>query len=298
MTELHFLDAVFVPRDLPPRRSGLRLADVVGELAAIAIRHRRQQPPAIMRSGQMNLRDARKIAAGGVGIFALRCPELVKINLLEEVQVGLGSLALVGIASIENPCAVGRPRCAAAAGGVLHTDDAVGQTLAGFSAVKMQRALLAAVFGKADGDQFPIGRRHEPIHRDLTLRLNLVRVEHDFLRRQIICRSEGDEQSLLLRRLELQREQPPWTRHESAVGRRVFPVEGRELRLDARAVTPRIQPSARVFVLRRSPRLHRRRTGFLQPAVIVHDFHAVILIGDGFLVGGRNGGVDGHGDGE
>ena len=190
---------------------------MVGELAAVAIRHRGQEPPAIMRNGQMNLRDARKFTAGGVGVFALRSAELVEINLLKEVQVGLGALALVGIAGVENRCAVRRPRGTAAAGGILHAGDAVGQTLAGIGAVEMQRALLTAVLGEADGNQFPIGRRHEPIHRDLPLRLKLVWVEHDFLGCQVSCRSDRDEQSLLLRRLELQCKEPPRARHDPAV---------------------------------------------------------------------------------
>mgnify|MGYP007029164926 CR=1 FL=1 len=54
----------------------------------------------------------------------------------------------------------------------------------------MERAFLAAVFGKADGDQFPIGRRHEPIHRDLTLRFDLVRIEHDLLHLVVVDQTQ------------------------------------------------------------------------------------------------------------
>ena len=220
----------------------------------------------------------------------------MKIDLLEEIQISIGSFAFVRIAGVENRLSIGRPRHAAAARGILHTGDPVGQMLSVFRPVKVQRAFFTAVFGKTNRDQFSIGRRHEPIHRHLSLRLDLIRIEHDFLRREIVRRCERNEQPLLLRRLKLQRKKSARTRHETAVRRRVLCIKRCELRLDLHTLRPRIEPGPRVFVLSIRPRLHRWRTRFLQPAIFVHDFDAVILVSDGFRYSLRSSGSDGHGD--
>jgi hypothetical protein len=48
MAEVDLFDAIFMPGDLSPRRACLGFAEVMRELAAIAIRHAGEQPAAII----------------------------------------------------------------------------------------------------------------------------------------------------------------------------------------------------------------------------------------------------------
>jgi hypothetical protein len=116
MAEVDLFDAILMACDLTPRRACLGFAEVMRELAAIAIRHGGEQPAAIIRGVQLDLGDAWKVFSGGVFIAADGCAELVKIDLLVEVQIGLGALACVRIARVEDAFAVRRPCRAAAAG--------------------------------------------------------------------------------------------------------------------------------------------------------------------------------------
>lgn len=217
MTECDFFDAVLMAGNLPPLSIFLGLAKVMRIFAAIAVGHAGEEPSPIIGCFQIDLRYAWKIAASGIHVGARRRSELVKIDLLEEVQICLGLLALMRVAGVEDRSAIGSPGCAAAASGVLHAADAVRKMLAGFRVVKMQRALFAAVLGEADGDQFAIGRGNEPIHRHLSFGFDLIGIKHHLFRCQIVRRRQRDQQPLLLRRLELQGEQQSRTGDDAAV---------------------------------------------------------------------------------
>lgn len=120
----------------------------------------------------------------------------------------------------------------------------------------------------------------------MSVGFELIWIEHDLFRSMIIRRRKRDQ--LLLRRLELKREQPSWPRHDAAMRRSVFCIERGDGLLNPSTVRTRIQPRTRVVVLRTGPCLYRWRPGLLKSAVIVHDFYAAIIIGDGLLLSLRS----------
>ena len=98
LAELDHLDPVLEPRELMPRPGGV--AQVMGEVAAVAVGDRGQEPLAVLARGEFNLRDARKIAAQLIRVGADRRAEFVKPDLLVKMQVALRPLA--GVA--DNAC--------------------------------------------------------------------------------------------------------------------------------------------------------------------------------------------------
>ncbi len=99
-------------------------------------------------------------------------------------------------------------------------------------------------------------------------------------------------------RLEFEGEEDAGASDETAMGGRVFGVEGGELFLDGDAIGACVEPCARVLVLRDGPCLDCGRVGVFEPAVVVDDRDAVVDVGDGFFFGGWDGGGGGHDGGE
>jgi len=102
----------------------------------------------------------------------------------------------------------------------------------------------------------------------------------------------------LFRRLEFEREEDAGAGDEAAVGGRVFGVEGGELFLDGGAIGACVEPCARVLILRDGPCFDGGRVGVFEPAVVVDDRDAVVDVGDGYSLGGWEGGGGGHEGGE
>ena len=176
------------------------------ELAAIAVRHAREQVFPVLARLQFDLRDARKIFAQFVGVLLRRCAKLVEINLLEEMLVRGGPFLGRGIARVENPGAVRVPRRAAAARRILHARNFVRPPLTRGRVVNVERAVLAALLRKRHRHQLAVPRRHEPVNRHAAVRRELVRIEHHRFVREVARRFERDEHRLLRGRLELEQE--------------------------------------------------------------------------------------------
>ncbi|MEY5014965.1 MAG: hypothetical protein RIS92_1323, partial [Verrucomicrobiota bacterium] len=62
----------------------------------------------------------------------------MEIDFLEEVEIGVGAFTGVGVAGVKDAAAVGKPRSAAASGGVLNARDAVAQAFAGVGAKEVE----------------------------------------------------------------------------------------------------------------------------------------------------------------
>ena len=84
MPNARLLDLIGELRQLLPG-GAIWPQQVVGEIAAIAVRNGRQNGFTVARSLERDLGDPRKIFAHRVGVARLRCSEFVKINLLIEV---------------------------------------------------------------------------------------------------------------------------------------------------------------------------------------------------------------------
>ena len=79
------------------------VAQVVGKIAAVTIRHGCQKPLAIFPGIEPDFRDAGKILADNIFVLGRRRAEFVKPNLLVEIEVHLRPLALVRVTGVENP---------------------------------------------------------------------------------------------------------------------------------------------------------------------------------------------------
>ena len=115
MAEDDGFDAVFVAGDLTPWSAVFGFAEVVGEFTAIAIGDSGVEPAAVVGGFEFDFGDAWEVAPGAVRVGGDGSVEFMEVDLLEEVEVGLGFLALVGITRVEDAAAVGEPCGAAAA---------------------------------------------------------------------------------------------------------------------------------------------------------------------------------------
>ena len=70
------------------------------DLAAVAVLHAREHEPAVVGGLELGLRDAREVLAQLVRVVRTVGAELVEVDLLEEVQVRLGGLAMPGVAGV------------------------------------------------------------------------------------------------------------------------------------------------------------------------------------------------------
>src|SRR5262249_24128599 len=104
--------------DLLP--SALRPEQIMGEIAAVAVRHGRQNVLPIMRFPKCDLCYPREVFAYRVSVCAVGRPDLMKINLLIKIQISIRPLAFPRKASVINSAAIPVPRRASAGRGILH----------------------------------------------------------------------------------------------------------------------------------------------------------------------------------
>ena len=90
------------------------------EIAAIAVGHGGENVFSIARSFELDLGDAGKVFADGIGVLGIGRPDFMKINLLIKIQVRIWSLALTGKSRVINSGSVRVPSRAPAGGGILH----------------------------------------------------------------------------------------------------------------------------------------------------------------------------------
>src|SRR5207244_12488174 len=80
------------------------------------------QPVApIFRASQLDRGDARKVLSQRVGVLLCSCAQRVKIDLLVEIQVSVGPLAMPWIARVVKPRAIRVPGDAASSRAAVDT---------------------------------------------------------------------------------------------------------------------------------------------------------------------------------
>lgn len=144
------------------------------------------------------------------------------VDLLMEPEIRRRTIVMVRVAGVKDPQAIRFPGRAAAPGGILDPWNTIGQGLQGFQVVKMQGALLAAVFRQADRHAVVVRRWRNPIDGHMAFGLQFVGIEQDPLRDRMTrrCHCQHDQQALLFRWLELEGNKAAWSRDESAIGMR------------------------------------------------------------------------------
>src|ERR1700676_3598644 len=95
------------------------------EFTAIAIGNAREDIFAIVRGAQEDLSDARKLLADGVFVLGRGRAQAVKVNLLIEIQIGRGTLALTRVARVPEPSGIAIPGHATAGSGSVDARHAV-----------------------------------------------------------------------------------------------------------------------------------------------------------------------------
>src|SRR4030095_741039 len=116
----------------------------MGEIAAIAIRHRGEDIFAVAQSFERDLCDSGKVFANRISILAVSRAEFVKINLLIKIQIRFGPLTLPWETRVINSPAVGIPSRTASRCRILHVCDGVGTRSSRRSCTKVKSAVLAA----------------------------------------------------------------------------------------------------------------------------------------------------------
>ena len=270
------LDLIAELRQLLP--GSIRPEQVMRDIAAIAILDLGDDCFPVARSLQRDLGDPRKVFAGRISVARIRRPEFMKINLLIEIQIAIGPLALSRITRVVNSRAIRVPRRAAGGRRILHVRDRVRQRFPRRDLVKVQRPIFTAALRKRDRHHLAIERRHKPIDRRRALGIHRIRIEQHLFRFQIVGRGERHQHRLLLRRLEFHREQNARPRDERRIARRSFREPLRQCFLHHRPVRQLVEISACPRVLRIRPGFDFRRIVLLQPLIRIFDFDALILI--------------------
>ena len=130
---------------------------------------------------------------------------------------------------------------------------------------------------------FAIQRGNKPIDRGRAFGVQHIRIEHDFLRLEIVCRSERHQQRLLLWRLEFHREQDSRPRDERKITRRSFRVPLRQLSFNRSTVRQLVEILAGPLILRVRPRLHLGVIILFQPLIGIVHHRAGVFVRHRFL---------------
>src|SRR4030088_314931 len=101
------------------------------EFPAIAIGNAREDVFAVIRGSQEDFGDTRKLLADGVVVLRRGRAQAVKVNLLEEIQIGRGTLAVARIARVPEAGGVAIPGHAAAGSRSIDARNAVSELLSG-----------------------------------------------------------------------------------------------------------------------------------------------------------------------
>src|SRR5690349_3348101 len=96
------------------------------EVASIAVGNRSGCPTSVLAGFEFNFGNARKVFAHFILIVSSGSPEMMKPDLLIEIQIGFRTFLLVRITGIKNTFPVSSPGSAAPAGRVLHSLDFIG----------------------------------------------------------------------------------------------------------------------------------------------------------------------------
>src|SRR5262249_8191079 len=151
-------DLVIEPRDLCDL--AVPTDNVMGKLAAVAVRDRSDDDAAVQMVVERNLGDLGEVAAGDKNVARRIGAKLVEIDALEKMLL-LGGTFRPRIARVIEALAVCRPCETAAPGRILNARDDLAGVLAGGDVEYVDGPVLAASLGKTYCDPFSIRRRDE-----------------------------------------------------------------------------------------------------------------------------------------
>ncbi len=261
----------------------IRLAQIEGELAAVAVLHGGQDPAGGVVGLQLDLGDARQVFAHLITIFFRRRPQRVEVDLLVEVEVGRRAFAAARVARVAEALAVGRPGQVAARRAAVDARHDLVDLLRRFHIVNVDVAGLRAAPGQRHGHEFAVGRGDVPVDGGGPLGVDLVRVHEDAGRLGLKGVRVHDEERLLFGRLAAHGENLAAAVIEVAVAGRLGRHDFRELFAQRLGAGQVIEDAPGVGVLRLAPGFHVLVVPVLQPAVIVGDGDAVIGVRDWLL---------------
>ena len=156
-------------------------AQVIGDLAAVAVAHGGEEINRVGTRVELDLGDARKLAADHVRVARGRRAETMEVHLLEEVAILGRTLVALRIARVVEAVSIGRPLDAAASGRIGHTGNLVVEPFAARYVVDVRRAIFAAVLRQRHHDSLAVERRREEIDRGVARRIERIGIENDAL---------------------------------------------------------------------------------------------------------------------
>lgn len=182
---------------------------------------------------------------------------------------------------VPEPGRVALPRQRSAGGAAVDAGDPHVDEVARRRVVQVQGAVLGAMRGQRDGDEAPVGRGVVPVDRGGPARVDRVRVDEHAFGCRVAEIGQGDEERLLPRWLELEREVrvagPPRVSVRGGVGREDLFGSAADLLVGRQ----RPQVGHRALVLRLGPRLRLFGLRVLEPAIVLRHVNTVIGGGDG-----------------
>src|SRR5437899_10978773 len=124
-----------------------------------------------------------------------------------------------------------------------------------------------------------VSGRYVPVNGYRPARLQLIGIDDDSLGFQVIGRAEHDQERLLFGRFEFQRKGSAGSRCESEVIRRGRFIEVLQSMFDEWTRRDFVEERSGIFVLLFGPATHVWLISLFKPAILVHNFDAVVIIG-------------------
>src|SRR5271165_2369834 len=173
------------------------------ELAAISIGDDGENVASVAGSAKLNFSNAGEILAKNVGVLLDGGSKLVKIDLLEEIEIRRGALAVTGIARVIEAGSVTVPGETTAGGASIDSRNHLRERFARLDVININRAVLCAALGDGDGDVTGVERGDIKIDGAEAFRVQYIRVYDDTLRFWREIPIEADQERLLFGGLEL-----------------------------------------------------------------------------------------------
>src|ERR1043166_3627166 len=178
------------------------------KITAVSVGHRGNQVLAVVASMKTHFGNPGKLFAQFILILTVAEPvminALIKIGVFRTEGDALPRLSGLRITRVKEAFVVGVPGGASSRGGTLHSLDFIRQLPAGLRFVEEEGALFAPILREGDGYQRAIMRRHKPIDRGGSGRIDSVWVDDSALGLEVVNGVEPDERGLLPERFELE----------------------------------------------------------------------------------------------
>ena len=281
VTEGDLLDFVGGTGKQPPGAAGRQQPVLM--IAAIAEGHAGPYVPAIARRGECNFRNAGKVLADFVSIVLGLVAQPVKVDLLVEMHIGRGPLAIARIARVVKAGVVRIPHQATARRGVVHARDRFRERLAGGGFIHMHVPAFAATGGQRCRQVAAIDRGDRKVNFSEMLGVDRVGIEDRALRGEIVERAKGDHDLVLMLLIALHREDFAAALLDGEIARLGRLEDLAKLAREDVAIRKRFEKGARSGVLCVGPLFHGRVIEVFQPTVIVGHLDFAVSVGDRLL---------------